>query len=288
MLFFAVTIAGCSSEDTNVVGEDVSGDSFTYTLDAQTVPVTDIVAQKSEDWIGVSGRSADGRVIEVQFNKYGNFKGVSTYSILEDSNVPDRDSYHYYKSNYFDFELVSIDEVAKRVSVTFSGKLYDDQYDITSDFSVVDGSFTVAYTDVAPQVSGLKVEAKINGNQWYATETEEQTGGFFTGENVTLYASNDSQYTLSTTINHETTEVGTYTFTNSSANNKVGLSIYETATLQDITFPTTSGTLKITEKTVGAQFTIISGTFSLTAFNPFTQGTITVSDGTFKRVYLNY
>ncbi|MXN92099.1 hypothetical protein GR160_12770 [Flavobacterium sp. Sd200] len=287
LLFFAIAITGCSSEDVNVVGDDVSGDTFSYTQDGQLIPVTNIVAQKSEDLIAVTAFNSDGQTIVVQFNKYGNLREVMTYDV-SDLTVPGRTSYHYYKSNYFNFELVSLDETAKTVSVTFSGKLYNDKYDITSDFSTVDGTFTVSYMDVTPQIPGMQVSAKINGTQWRATETGDSSGGFFSEDNITLYASNDSPYTISTIINHEYTEVGTYNFTNSSASNKLELSVFETETLNDISFATTSGTLKITGKTVGALTTTIEGTFSFTAFNPFTQTSIRVTDGVFKRVYINY
>jgi len=286
-MFFAVTIVGCSDEDNEVVGDNVSADAFTYTLDNETMAVTTITAKKSEDLFAVSGRSSDGRIIEVHFNKYGNLKEVNTYSVT-DTLAPVKTNYHYYKANFFDFELVSLDEETKKVRVTFSGKVYEDEYDLTSEFSVVDGSFTVTYTDVNPTVAGINVSAKINGNRWYATETADQAGGTVAGENITLYASNDSAYSLTTILNHDTTEVGTYDFTTSSATNKVVLSIYETATNQNITFPTSSGTLKITEKTVGTEYTTISGTFSLTVFNPYTQANMPVTDGKFKRVYLNY
>jgi|GEM_PF-1351110 len=289
VLFVSVAVASCSSDDgepvnngNNPINED---DYFNYTIDGEEQDMVSWIAQRSEGSFAVSGTSASGRVVELQFNQWGNVGDVMTLS--DDFEIPWRNNYHYFRSNYFDFELVSIDEVNKKVKVNFSGKVYDEEYDINSDFSTIEGSFVVTYTNVTPVVAGLGVSATVDGEEWHDSDGD-QSGGFFSGEDLTINASNDSKYTIGIVTNHDTTETGEYTFGPGDSSNKMKLFVYNTETHYEEEWTTVSGTMEITEKTVGMQLTILAGTFSFTAENPETGETVTISNGAFKKAYSNY
>jgi Family of unknown function (DUF6252) len=287
-VLFVAMAASCSSDDSDPVNNNppITGeDSFEYTIDGVEQDITEITALRSGNNIEVMGTSATGRVVTLNFNKWGNMGDV--YTLSNDFSIPWRTSYHYFKSNYFDFELVSIDEVNKKVKVNFSGKVYDEEYEIDSDFSVIEGSFQVTYTEVTPQVPGLEVSATVAGQEWHDSDAD-QSGGFFSGEDVTLNMSNDSKYTIGIVTNHQNSVVGTHTFGPAESSNKMKLFVYNTQTNEEDEYITTSGTMNITAKTVGFQYTIIEGTFSFEAKNPDTNQTVTVNNGTFKTVYDNY
>lgn len=290
VLFIAMA-ASCSSDDSEPVDNEnpnnpITGeDYFNYTIDGEEQDITAITAVRSGNTLEVMGTSATGRVVTVNFNKWGNVGDVQT--LANDFEIPWRTSYHYFRSNFFDFELVSIDEANKKVKVNFSGKVYDEEYDINSDYSVIEGSFQVTYTVVTPQIPGLEVSATVAGEEWHDTDSD-QSGGFFSGEDITLNMASDNQYTIGIVTNHDTTEVGSYTFGPAETSNKMKLFVYNTETNEEEEYITTEGTMTITAKTVGLQFTVIEGTFSYKAKNPNSNEVITINNGAFKTVYDNY
>lgn len=286
MLFVSVFAVSCSSEDSDPVNNNPSGEEyFTYTIDGEEQDMTLWQGLRSESTFAVSGTSASGRIVEFQFNQWGNLGDVSTLG--DDFDIPWRMGYHYFKSNYFTFDLVAIDEANKTVEVTFSGKVFDEEYDITSDYSTIEGSFRVKYQDATPVVSGLGAFAKINGADWHDSDSDQE-GGFFSGEDLMINLSNDSKYTISIVTNHETTAVGNYTFGQAQSSNKVKLKVYDTSINEEVEYTSSNGTMAITAKTVGAQLTVIEGTYSFTATNPDTGAAVTVTAGTFKQAYSNY
>lgn len=284
ILFIAVTaiLGSCSSDSDS---SSSSNEYFNYKIDGETVSVSEWIAVRSENTIEVAGQGSNGKTIIFEFNSNGNIGSVTTYS-SSDFSIPDRNAQAYYTNESFDFNLVSINENDKTVKVTFSGKVFEDEYDLSSEFVLVEGDFQVKYTDVTPQVSGLGVYAKIAGNDFYSS-SEDQSGGFFSGENITLDSYDGDVFRIGVTSNHDDTTTGTTSFTPSSSTNKVVLSKYNT-TLDYFEEYNCTGTLNITNKEVGSQLTIISGTFSFTAVNPDTGAQTQVTNGTFKQVYSNY
>ena len=139
-----IVLSGCSSSDDsgNIVVPNT--DSFAYSYDSEIVNISSWQAIKVENRIVVTGSADDGRVFATEFNKFGNLSSANSYSI-SDFKFPTSISFEYFKSNYFNFELVDIDEINKRVSVVFSGNLYEDDYDINSTTHFVEGSFSVGY-----------------------------------------------------------------------------------------------------------------------------------------------
>lgn len=283
LITLSIVLGSCSSDDDS--SPSSNSEYFNYKIAGETISVTQWEANRSENTIEVLGRGSNGKAIYFIFNAQGNIGRVDTYSYT-DFSVPNRNAQAYYTNESFNFNLVSIDAANKTVKVTFSGKVYEDEYDLTSDFVQVEGDFLVKYKDLTPQVSGLGVYAKIAGNDWFSSNGDH-SGGFFSNENITLDSYNGGVYRIGITINHGTTNTGTYNFTPSSTKNMVVLSKYNTALNYFEEFNCT-GSLVITSKQVGAQITIISGTYSFTAVDPDTNSPITVSNGTFKENYSNY
>ena len=282
-LLVVSTIASCSSDDSSTPVTPPVTETFSYTKDGSAVPITTWTAIKAENSIEVLGTNPDGRSIFVSFDKFGNLDSVGCtpeYKSAEEW----KDNFYDFSSNYFNFSLISLNEATKTVTVTFSGKLYEDENDINSPFSEVSGGFTVRYTETAPSVSGIGTFAKIAGNDWHAVKGyTTSTGGSFS--DITLVESSDDEYSIGISLNILSTATGTYNFTPTSANNKVVLSKFDTVTMLNIQYLCT-GTFVLTDKTsIGGDMYLISGTFTLTAVNPMNSAqTIQVLNGTFLEV----
>ena len=277
-LFVSCSDDSDSSTDNN---PNTIEEHFDYTYDGQAVPVTILEAVRSEDRFAVNATTADGmRNIEIEFNKYGD---VGEVLAITGSNW--QAAYYYNKSNYFTFTLVEIDEENKTIEGTFSGKVYDDEYDITSDFNTVSGSFKVAYTEEAPEVAGLHFDAKINGANWYSTQSNQSFDLISGGAELSNVS--DDKYELTLVIDTDDVTTGTYAFDNNSAFNKVNVGIFNEADGYAPVAEINSGTLTITQITPGTTYTLVSGTFSFTATDPATGQTITVTNGSFKTAFNN-
>jgi hypothetical protein len=241
-------------------------------------------AIRSENTFSVFGESADGINVDFLFNAQGNVGTVTTYG--SDFSIPFRSTQEYFSDDTFDFQIITINEAAQQIKVSFSGKVYEDELDVSSPFVSISGEFLINYQEVSPTVVGLGLKAKINNVDWYDSKND-QDGGFFSGSDIRLNFYNSDKNNIAIVVNHDATVADTYSFTTNSENNKVLLSVYNPteAYFEDYE---SEGTLVITEKIVGPQFTIISGTFSFTATNLGNNNQIQVSNGQFKTVYTNY
>jgi hypothetical protein len=282
LLFALIILNACSSDSGDSGGGGSTADSFTYKVEGVDVPVPTITAIRHENIIEILGQNADGRSMFLTFNKFGQLiRATSTSTTTDPFNW--KNSAYDFSLNTFDFELVSLDETNKTVSVTYSGKLYDDEYDLAnSTFTNVSGTANVHYTETAPAVTGLGVTAKIAGNDWRAVKVGLTNNGAI--ENVVVDENSDDAYKIGFYMDQINTAAGTFTFTGASANNKVILSKYDSVTNEYVDY-TCSGTFQLTLKdTDGFGNTIISGTFSFTAVPP-TGPTIQVTNGVFKEYY---
>jgi hypothetical protein len=282
LLSIAAILGSCSSDSSS--SSSVT-ESFTYKIDGEVITVTSWEALRSEETIAVSGYGSNGKSISFEFNTNGDIGEVDTYS-LTDLSVPPRNAQAYYTNESFTFNLISVNSSNKSVKVSFSGKVYENEYDLTSPSVDVEGAFTVNYEDVVPTVPGLGVFAKVAGADWFSSSSD-QSGGFFSGSDITLSSYNGDIYSIDITSNHDDSIVGSYDFIPSSSTNMVTLSKYNTMTDSFDVYNCT-GTLNMTTKTVGLQFTVISGTFTFTAVDPVTSASITVTNGTFTEAYTNY
>lgn len=283
LLLSVVAIMGSCSSDSS--SSSSVTESFTYKIDGEVINVTSWEAVRSEGTIAVSGYGSNGKSISFEFNTNGDIGEVDTYS-LTDLSVPPRNAQGYYTNETFTFNLISVNSSNKSVKVTFSGKVYENEYDLTSPSVDVEGAFTVNYEDVVPTVPGIGVYAKVAGSDWFSSNSDQE-GGFFSGSDITLSSYNGDVYSLDITTNHDNSIVGSTNFTQSSTTDMVTLSKYNTTT-DSFDLYNCTGTLNITTKTVGLQFTVISGTFTFTAVDPVSSASITVTNGTFTEAYSNY
>lgn len=269
-------IASCSNNDYAPITSENNIDYFNFSKENQNIVVGTWQAYRTENNIEVSGNAADGTQIYCSFNKYRNIIRIGTTPAS--ANFGSKYNYHLFSSNYFNFSLASLDEINKRVTVTFSGKIYENEYNLTSASNDIKGSFSVKYTDVVPANPGLETFAKINGTDFHSA-----TGGLTAtnNTNLELYYDNGSQYRISVFINLNSTTVGSYNFTPNSLNNKVVLSKYNTSTHNFEEFGCT-GNLNITEKTTTFGYTNIVSTFNFFAVSQSGGPTIQVTNGTMK------
>jgi hypothetical protein len=272
----------CSSDGGDSAPVDTN-DSFLYTNDGTPVTLNAWQALRSEDTFEVQGETADGASIYFRFDAHGNLDRAGSTPPTTSSD-PWLNSFADFTSNYFNFDLVSIDEATQMVKVTYSGKLYEEEYDLNSTFSQVSGEFNLHYTNVTPAVPNMHFTAKIDGDNWYGVKSGKSIYGF---TDVHLWNASADAYQFDVNFNSDNLAVGTYPFTAASTQNRVVFSKYNTATNSYVDY-ISSGTFTVTEildYSPGIQ--ILSGSFNITAVNPIdSSDVIQVTQGSFKTVYL--
>ncbi|MDP2161838.1 MAG: hypothetical protein Q8K02_15250 [Flavobacterium sp.] len=194
-------------------------------------------------------------------------------------------SFKFFSSNFFNFNLETVDEVNKRVKGTFDGYLFADSADLTSESKYVRGSFDLKYVELVPSVFNLKNQAKINGTEWVKIRDESTIipiGSL--SKNYTHHDYDDNEYRISINYNlpngvsflNETI----YNFTNTDISNNVKLAKYDIISNTLVNYKT-SGQLTITKY----ENSIMYGTYFFTAVNPNNPSDIIqVTDGDFKLI----
>lgn len=265
----------CSSDDGGS-----SSNSSSLTVNGSNVSFSNVLAQKSENSLAIIANASDGASIQILFNKFGNLESV-TY---DDADFNSYYNYQHYKSNYFTFNLVSINESNKRVKIDYSGTLYEDETDLNSNSITVSGSFDVNYIVQTPAISGLGVTCKIGGSNWYATDGYTNNGIGF--DDFILRELSDDQNMISLGFNSVNNGPGTYIFTSSTNTNFAHLSKFNTTTLEYVDYNCV-GSIVVTSKTsAGFIGYFIEGTYSFTATNPTNSSdVIQVTNGVFKEYY---
>lgn len=284
LFIVALTLGSCSSSDDSTT--DVAA-GFTIVYEGVTYELTNINAIRVEDNLGVTGQTEDGNVfIQVLFNSNGDLGEVrSSVFPGTDTPLPDASTFYFYSSFYMDFDLVEINEGDQTFAIQFDGTLFEEEFVIDSPTFTMSGSYNGPYTEVDPGIPGEGVSAVVNGNTWIAVD-DTQSGGFFSGSDVTHNFYSDDQYSISIESNHDNTVTGTYDFSATDEVNRIIVTKWDTDAQIAVDLPTT-GTLIIEQKNVGPLETEFSGTFTVTAED--TDGsTITVTDGQFYYLYRNY
>jgi hypothetical protein len=272
-------VISCSSDSSS----SSSSNTFNYTYEGNAVTISNISAQKSENSLVVSGTASDGQAIEFTFDKFGNLGTAESFSLTSFDFV---DTYNYqnYNSNYFTFNLISIDESAKRLKVSFSGNLYEEATSLSSNSVTVSGDFDVKYTDVTPTVPGLEVYAKIGGQDWYSTNSYTNNGNSF--DDFILRELSSDENMISLGFDSTNNGPGTYNFTPSTSTNFVKLSKFNTTNLTYTDYNCTGSVIVSSKTSAGFIGYIIEGTYSFTATNPSNSSqTIQVTNGRFKTYY---
>lgn len=255
----------------------VNGEDFTNE-DFNTASIT-----KTEDTILIDLYSNYGQVM-LSFNKSGQLGYFNVDRNTGNQHVTSLFYSSYFKtSDNFTFNLISIDEVNKRVKGSYSGYIYSDPRNINSEKKFVTGQFDVKYEDNIPAIFGLTNKAKINGTNWLSMNKYLQRSSV-NNSNIIQHDFSGGEYEISTSYNYETMAVGIYNFTSSEITQKVELAKYNSVTGTSTVYNST-GVLTITNRNSG----IISGTYSFTAVNPNNSSdVIQVTDGLIKFVYYNF
>lgn len=283
-LFVAAIASSCSSsDDSEAVNPAVdSTDYFNHSSNGQVVAISQWTAIRTEDHFEVLGQTALNSSMYLSFNKYGDLERAGTTSV-PGSGTPWRNSAYDFSQNTFDFQILGIDEVNKVIKLSYSGKVYEDEHDITdSDFETVAGTVNVHYMDMTPEVAGTGFSAKIAGTDWYGVKMYTTNNGEIS--NMKMVYNNDDKNQLSVYLNKFDTAVGTYAFTANSSNNKVTYSVYDTTTKEYVDYKC-AGTFTLTEKReLSTGITLFAGTFNLTATHPVTNAVVQITAGTFKEI----
>ena len=286
VLFIASIAVSCSSDD----GGDSTGGgnggnfqaSFEYVFDGNPLNIALSQGQKSGNSMVVAAADSEGNAIQFRFDKFGNLGTVS--ATPSDFEMPDYDSHQNYSGHYFTFNLIEVDETNKTVKASFSGKLYEDDENLDSEFKEVSGSFWVKYIEVTPSVEGLEVSAQINGNDWYSTNSYT-TNGTEGWDTFIHHELSDDEYKIMLGFDDTNMGPGVHSFTPATETIYATVAKYNLETKTYETFNAT-GTLEITANESFGIFTIVSGTYSFTAVNPSDSSeTITVTNGKFKSNY---
>jgi len=287
-LLLSVLFAGCSGDDTNEQAQTVvPGDGQYFNL---KVNGTDLSFDTTNIYSPNNYRfSIKGNVFTlaahfgpnhllINFDKNGKFLGAN----LDVPSVYDvfigYDSYENFPSNYFNLRILSLDENAKRIKVSFFGKLYRFEDDLNSEsFDIESGEFDLKYEGDETAYSGIifnyshdNCSANFNGTPWVATK--EYYGVFSTDDPYKLlihFAPGMSPGTFN------------FSFPSSSAT-YVKLYKFNTSTLIYDEYEVTGQIAFTYKENHGANDYTYFGTFNCTAVNPENSAdTIQITNGKF-------
>lgn len=281
-LFFLLAFACFScSEDSGDSSADGLDTNNYYTLirEERQIDLHEMTVVRTEHGFRV-GDKGYPRMWGFTFDDTGRFGEMYfKFTPLGYNQMMTRYSYPDFSSNYFDFNLISIDEVNKRVKFSFSGKLYQYLDNLDIERNDISGEFDLYYIDNVPLIPGLTNEALIDGDQWRQVSLvkREIPGGFETE------SKSDDAYKM-IIRNNLGTAVGNYNFDAASTTNCVYLYKFNTDT-RTYTVYNTAGTMTVTAKTLLSNqdsFTL-TGNYNFTATNPNNSAdVIQVTNGSFK------
>ncbi|MEN9337032.1 MAG: hypothetical protein RLZZ500_2019 [Bacteroidota bacterium] len=277
-LFTFLLISCSNSENSSNSGQSQNVVTFSSNSVAKTV--TNFQARKSENTIVITATTSDNYGIEINFNKFGDLNKVSTYNLMGSEM---NSSHINFTSHYFTFNLTSIDETNRVVKGNFTGRLYENENDLSSPYVTVNGNFDVIYTEVTPTVPNLECYAKIGGQDWYSTKGYQNNG--FGMDDFIMQNLSDDDVLIGMGFNATNNGPGNYSFTPTSTTNFVHFSKFNTTTLEYDQYNCT-GTMTVVSKTPAIVGYIIDVNFSLTAVNPANPSqTIQITNGHYKDYY---
>lgn len=274
-LFLAIMpmFFSCSSDESS---SSSVPEGFTLIIDGETINVTSVQAYRFDNWMEVAGYGSNGKSIDFKFSTAGSLYDAFVFSIDSENPFGPKSTFEYYNENTFNFDLVSYDANTRRVSVNFSGKVYDDEYDHTSDFSTVSGSFNVEFTNQDTLLAGFGTTAKINGNDWDGMSFDTSDDNTVTE----LHVLSSGKYFFDIVYESGNPIVGNYSFSNNTAIRGIRFYEYDVNTHEIINY-NVSGSVNFTECTNY----YVKGTFSLTATHPTSGTIINVTQGVFKESF---
>jgi hypothetical protein len=297
-----ITLISCSSGDSTPDDNSPGGNSPGFFLKFKYDGIQYLNGDYYPSWNPLYGVSSNhhfftinvsavegAKHCQITFTKYGDFVSAVVYDNAEGISGT-MENYKVVAGENFHFELEAIDEQALTVKGNFSGKLYEDKFDLSSDFVEIEGSFYNQYFFEGPDAGFQGVSAKIDGSDWHSINSmiananlthpvynynDVVAPGIYTHEFIS-----DDRYRI--IIGYENS-VGVNNFTDSSTGPFVRLGRYNpvSGTYED--FEIVSGQLVITDYQVYAPYTAsYQGFFNFTVINPDNPAeTIQVSDGAF-------
>ena len=278
VLFVAVLLGSCSSDSDSNDPDVETNDYMNLTVEGEDIDVPQVMAIRRGENFEILGQISAETGMHLFFLETGEII-TATYSGNPDNPFDSHTNAFDFTNHTFTFDIVAIDESAKIIKVTFSGKLFEDPFDQQgSQFKTVSGTTNVHYIEVPPVLEGFGTNATINGTAWHSVNGGLSSSGPI--EFINLYSTANDAYRINIYFNTDTTVAGTYNFTPASTNHMVILSKYDVETGLYTDFPST-GTLVISS--IDGQ--VIEGTFNFTAIDPETNATVTVNSGTFKKNY---
>lgn len=279
-VLFMSLMAACSSDDAatpvNTTPEGPEATYFNYKLNGQTVPIVAYNGLKNGNELRVTGGAADGSLFIITFTASGQLAEVGA---IPAGTAAPKWNYKNFRKNYFDFELVHI--ANGQAKVNFSGKVYENDYDLDSEFSTVEGSFVVDLQEEAATAPMFKMDAMVNGNSWKALGGTEHFSAF----NYSIDYLSDDEYEISLVFHPANLEIGNYTFTETTGDRRIMMTKYNTATHNEDELISTAGNFNVTSKTEFGPIDVIEGTFDVVAKHPETNEIVTVTNGTFRATY---
>lgn len=285
VVVLAIFCSSCSSDSSSTPDDTPTHDYFKMTVDGteinfNTTPnINDYntVAYSHEgDKItaiinsGFFAGSTYWNRYDLTFDKLGNFLSFKR-------NTNGYSNYIYYPAHYFTFNVISRDEVNKRIKISFSGRIYVDKTNLNSESNEISGEFETSYgTDFTGDFNlGSSVpqycNAKFNGTPWYA-----KFEGYYS-----IFTAEDA-YKIVTHFDINAAP-GSYNVTPGSTTNYIRFLKFNTTTLTYDNYDVTGVLAHSYREFHGANQYSYIGTFSFTAVNPNNPSdVIQVTDGTFR------
>lgn len=293
ILCSSLFLVSCSSDK-----ETLDNDHFILKVDGTQVSINrpnegqfpGYVISKKGNLISISatfGESFEWFTLKFLFTAEG--KLISAKKESYSSSLGDVDYYSYrnFSSNYFNINIISIDEASKQIKVKLNGIMYantsdlnslniDIEADIDAQFQVIENTETNYLVNINDIIgSSNQVEqycsAKFNTAPWIARH--EFSNSSFTNEDPYKIEINFASNALPES----------FPFTSSSTTNYVKFSKFNTTTLTYDYYDITGVLAHSYREFHGAGNYSFIGTFNFTATNPNNPSdVITVTDGVFR------
>ncbi|MBL7885432.1 MAG: hypothetical protein JNJ52_01680 [Flavobacterium sp.] len=293
LLVFIIALSSCSDPDETMTPTDTTTpltDYFNLNIDGSEVSVVPFqgsfygykMTKKGEVFhlVAIHGESYEWFRLEFDFTEDGELISATKQSNSTQYGTVNFYNYRNFPSNYFNIQILSIDQTAKKIKLKFNGNLYVSTTDIYSEDIYLDADINIPYEEIENTSTNYIVDhylveqycsAKLNNIPWIARH--EHSNSSFTSEDP---------YKIE--INFASSSVpGSYPFTTSSTSNYLKFSKFNTTTLTYDYYNVTGVVAHSYREFHGAARYSFIGTFSFTATNPNNPAdVITVTDGVFR------
>jgi hypothetical protein len=287
--------SGCSSNDSTTLEEITNEQYFRLNVGGVELPLSpdanfnrgaidmtgDVFLIHAE--YGYDSSSPQLHLLKIYFDKSGAIIEAKQQSYSVDFfGSYDYLNYENFPSNYFHINIISLDEVNKKIKLNFTGKLYLNNTDMNSEAITISAELNQNY-GIIETPYGIRVNdieqycsAKFNNVPWIARK--EKYYSEFTAPDA---------YKIETHFTSNATP-GSYDFTPSSTDNYIRFSKFNIGTLTYDYYNVTGVIAHSYREFHGLTNYSFIGSFSFTAVNPNNPSdVIQVTDGIF-RSYQQY